>query len=277
MSRIFDVYARYYDLLYRDKDYAGEADYVASRIREHAPQAQRILELGCGTGAHAEQFARMGYTIHGVDLSESMLARAEARKASLSHDVAARLSFGPGDARTVRTGETYDVIISLFHVMSYQSTNADLEAAFRTAALHLESDGIFLFDFWYGPAVLTQKPEVRVKRLEDDMIKVTRIAEPVMRPNENAVDVNYTVFIEYKATGVVEQLTESHRMRYLFLPRVIISCRSEHMGRANLYELDDALMTCARRIGQVLLLRARSHEHTIVITEHSEAGIDYSH
>jgi SAM-dependent methyltransferase len=220
MSRIFDVYSHYYDLFYRDKNYAAEAEYVASRIREHAPRAMRILELGCGTGAHAEQFARMGYTIHGVDLSSTMLARAEARKASLQHDVAARLSFGQGDVRTVRTGDTYDVIISLFHVMSYQSTNADLEATFRTAGLHLGSGGLFLFDFWYGPAVLTQKPEVRVKRMEDDLIKVTRIAEPTILPNENVVDVKYTIFIELKATGEVKQLTETHRMRYLFLPEL---------------------------------------------------------
>jgi len=217
MSKTFDVYARYYDLLYRDKDYAAEAEYVASLIREHAPQAKRILELGCGTGAHAEQLARMGYTIHGVDLSEAMLARAEARKASLPPEVAARLSFGLGDVRTVRTGETYDAVISLFHVMSYQTANADLEAAFKTAAAHLKPGGLFLFDFWYGPAVLTQKPEVRVKRLEDDVIKVTRIAEPVMQVNENVVDVNYTVFIELKATGEIEQVRETHRMRYLFL------------------------------------------------------------
>lgn len=217
MSQVFDTYARYYDLLYRDKDYAAEAEYVASLICEHAPQAKRILELGCGTGAHAEQLARIGYTIHGVDQSEAMLARANARKTSLPPELAAHLSFGPGDVRTIRTGETYDVVISLFHVMSYQITNADLEAAFKTAAAHLKSGGLFVFDFWYGPAVLTQKPEVRVKRLEDDVIKVTRIAEPVMQVNENVVDVNYTVFIEIKATGDIEQVRETHRMRYLFL------------------------------------------------------------
>lgn len=224
MSRVFDTYARYYDLLYRDKDYAGESEYVAAHIREQVPQAKRILELGCGTGAHAEHLARMGYTVHGVDISEAMLTRAEARKAALPPEVAARLSFGLGDARTVRTGKTYDVVISLFHVMSYQTTNADLEAAFETAAVHMQPGGLFLFDFWYGPAVLTQKPEVRVKRLEDEEIKVTRIAEPVMHVNENVVDVNYTVFIEVKASTTVEQVREKHRMRYLFLPELKCYC-----------------------------------------------------
>ena len=217
---VFNAYASYYDLLYRDKDYSAEAEYVAAHIRKQTPQAKRILELGCGTGAHAERLARMGYTVHGVDMSEAMLACAEARKVNLPPDVAARLSFSFGDARTVRTGETYDAVISLFHVMSYQTTNVDLKAAFETASVHLQPGGLFLFDYWYGPAVLTQKPEVRVKRLEDDEIKVIRIAEPVMHVNENVVDVNYTVFIEVKVTGQVEKISETHKMRYLFLPEL---------------------------------------------------------
>jgi SAM-dependent methyltransferase len=227
VSQVFDTYAHYYDLLYRDKDYAGESEYVAAHIRKQAPQAKLILELGCGTGAHAEHLARMGYTVHGVDLSKAMLARAEARKAALPPEVAARLSFGLGDVRTVRTGETYDAVISLFHVMSYQTTNADLEAAFETASVHLQPGGLFLFDFWFGPAVLTQRPDVRVRRLEDEEIKVTRIAEPEMHVNENVVDVNYTVFIEVKASKAVEQVRETHRMRYLFLPELLCFADAE--------------------------------------------------
>ena len=92
----------------------AEADYVAAHIRQHAPQAKRILELGCGTGAHAEHLASMGYVVHGVDLSESMLARAESRKSKLPPEMAARMSFQHGDVRTVRTGQIYDVVISLF-------------------------------------------------------------------------------------------------------------------------------------------------------------------
>lgn len=220
MSRVFDAYARYYDLFYSDKDYASESEYVAEHILRQLPQANRILELGCGTGAHAEYLARMGYTVYGVDISEVMLDRAEARKSSLPDEVAARLSFGLGDVRDVRIGEYFDAVISMFHVMSYQTSNSDLEAIFETASIHLQKGGLFLFDFWYGPAVLTQIPMVRVKRMEDDKIKVTRIAEPVMHVNENVVDVNYTVFIEVKETNIVKQVNEIHSMRYLFVPEI---------------------------------------------------------
>jgi SAM-dependent methyltransferase len=220
MSQVFDAYAHYYDLVYADKDYSGESEYVAERIREQLPAAKLILELGCGTGAHAEQLARMGYTVHGVDMSAVMLSRAEARKASLPADIRNRLSFSLGDVRDVRTQQIYDVVISLFHVISYQATDADLESALETAAVHLSSGGLFLFDFWYGPAVLAQKPEVRVKRLENGEIKVTRIAEPSTYADENCVDVNYDIFIEQKDSGEITQVREKHKMRYIFLPEL---------------------------------------------------------
>lgn len=220
MSKVFDSYAAYYDLLYQDKDYAAEAAYVGKLIHRLVPGATRLLELGCGTGGHASELAHQGFRIHGVDLSEGMLSRAYLRKYSLPGEVAARISFSAGDVRSVQTGETYDAVISLFHVMSYQTTQVDIVAAFETASAHLAPGGIFIFDFWYGPAVLTQKPEVRVKRLEDQNIKVTRIAEPAIRTEENIVDVNYTLFIQEKHANRIERLNETHQMRYFFLPEL---------------------------------------------------------
>ena len=54
---VFADYAEYYDLFYRDKDYAGEAAFVRGLVRQRAPKARTLLELGCGTAAH--QFERM--------------------------------------------------------------------------------------------------------------------------------------------------------------------------------------------------------------------------
>lgn len=220
MSEVFDSYARYYDLLNADKNYEAEANYVLEHVQRHIAKPQRILELGCGTAAHAEYFSKAGYSVRGVDMSEAMLARARVRKDKLPPDIGSRLSFSHGDIRTIRLDETFDVVISLFHVMSYQTSNDDLAAAFEAAAVHLRPGGVFLFDFWYGPAVLTERPEVRVRRLDDETVAVTRLAEPVLYPNTNIVDVNYTIFVTQKASGVTDQIEETHRMRYLFLPEL---------------------------------------------------------
>ncbi|MBP5972728.1 class I SAM-dependent methyltransferase [Brasilonema sp. CT11] len=217
---IFNNYARYYDILYRDKDYVGETKFIQQLIQTHAPNAQKILELGCGTGNHAVLLAKEGYQIHGVDLSQEMLQKADSRLSQLHPELASQLKFTHGDIRHLRLNQTFDVILSLFHVISYQITNEDLLAAFTTVKEHLKPGGIFVFDIWYGPAVLTERPRVRVKRLEDEKILVTRIAEPVVHANENLVDVNYQVFIKDKNSNSVNELRETHRMRYLFKPEI---------------------------------------------------------
>ena len=209
---VFADYSRYYDLLYRDKDYAAEARYVHELVEHHHPAARSMLDLGCGTGRHAQLLGQYGYTLAGVDLSEEMLKVARATNPGLH--------FVQGDVRSVRLGKTFDVVASLFHVMSYQTTNADLAAALTTVREHLAPGGMFVFDCWYGPAVLTSRPETRVKRLEDEKIHVTRLAEPVLHPNDNVVDVNYHVLIRDKQSGKVDELRETHKMRYLFAPEV---------------------------------------------------------
>lgn len=215
---VFGNYARYYDLLYRDKDYKAETEFIHKLISAYSPDAKTILELGCGTGIHASLLAERGYRISAIDLSEAMLKQARDRAQQLLNPSA--IDFVQGDVRTVRVARSFDVVISLFHVFSYQITNADLQAAFATAKAHLKPGGLLIFDCWYGPAVLSDQPTVRVKRLEDDAITVTRIAEPKMDFNQNRVDVNYQILIRDRATGTVEELHEVHPMRYLFTPEV---------------------------------------------------------
>lgn len=215
MSKVFDAYAEYYDLLYSDKDYAGEVNYIHGLIERFAPRAKSILELGSGTGKHAALLAAKGYSVHGVERSDTMLAQA---LALASKDD--RLSFSSGDLRKVRVGKRFDVVMSLFHVISYQTSNQDLKAAFATVKEHLNPGGLLIFDCWYGPAVLTERPAVRVKRVSNDEIDVTRLVEPVLHPNENRVEVNYQVFIRNKKTDQVQEVRETHQMRYLFTPEI---------------------------------------------------------
>ncbi len=221
-GEVFADYARYYDLLYRDKDYAAEADYVHALVQRWRPGAKTILELGSGTGKHAALMAAHGYVVHGVERSDQMLECAQ-RLVSTRPGTDAAWSvptFVRGDIRTVRLDLAVSAVISLFHVISYQVSNDDVIGTLTTAREHLDAGGVFVFDVWYGPAVLTDRPAVRVKRMSDDRIEVTRLAEPVMHPNENVVAVNYHVFIRDKQTGHVVETHETHPMRYLFLPEV---------------------------------------------------------
>ena len=217
--KIFDKYSDYYDLLYKDKDYAAEVDYVNRLIKKYLPDAKSILDMGCGTGNHDFLLTERGYHVTGIDNSEVNIEKANSKLAAFNSK-SSILDFKKGDIRNIRLNQTFDVVISLFHVMSYQNTNDDLGAAFTTAKVHLKQGGLFIFDCWYGPAVLTDRPEVRVKSAEDKAISVIRIAEPEMIANENIVKVNYQVIIKDKLTEKVNELREIHKMRYLFKPEI---------------------------------------------------------
>lgn len=221
MTENFGNYSRYYDLLYVDKDYASESAYILSLISAHSRvPATSLLDLGCGTGIHALMLnAEGGLNVCGIDLSEIMLERARAHAAARAV-MEDRVSFHKGNACNFRIDRKFDVVTSLFHVVSYQTTEQRLNAQFATASTHLQKGGLFIFDFWYGPAVLSQGPTVRIKRLSNEFIAVTRLAEPVIRDAENVVDVNYSLLVHDRATGLTTEFRETHEMRYLFLPEV---------------------------------------------------------
>ena len=211
---LFNQYAKYYNLLYEDKNYQEEVDYIHSLIQRFADTpVKTVLDIGCGTGEHAVFLSQLGYHVTGIDMSNEMIAIA------LSKNIP-NTNFLVGNAMDFQLSERFDVIVSLFHVLSYQTTNEHLKEMITNGANHVCANGLFVFDFWYGPAVLTERPSVRIKRLEDEEIKITRIAEPVLKVNENKVDVNFELLIKNKEDKKVTIIKESHPMRYFFLPEI---------------------------------------------------------
>jgi SAM-dependent methyltransferase len=210
---VFKEYSHYYNLLYKDKNYVGEADYIDSLIQKHSlTHSHTVLNLGCGTGKHDNLLAEKGYKMTGVDFSTDML--------DIARDNYPNIDFHEGDIRTLKLNKTFDVVLSLFHVISYQTLNKDIYDAFLTAKQHLKVGGIFIFDFWYGPSVIAEMPSTRTKEVEDEKLKIVRYTTPEIFPNENRVDVHFDVEITNKQTEEVTKLKELHQMRYLFLPEL---------------------------------------------------------
>ncbi|MCH8329776.1 MAG: methyltransferase domain-containing protein [Bacteroidetes bacterium] len=212
----FADYAHYYDLLYKDKDYLNECFYIRNLINKHGEgESVNILELGCGTGNHAINFSGIGYHVTGVDLSEQMIKEAKKKSEGNSN-----VEFFVGDTVELDLKKEFDVVLSLFHVMSYQKNHAALRSSLSAAADHLRQKGLLIFDFWYGPGVLKDPPQDRTKQVEDEDVIVTRKATPNLFINQNLVNVHYELSIENKKTGETSFLEETHRVRYLFLPEI---------------------------------------------------------
>jgi SAM-dependent methyltransferase len=214
MNNVFgSAYSELYDSLYEAKDYQNENSFLLSLLPKK--KSLSILDLGCGTGGHDILLAQQGYTVTGVDLSEEMINQA------IRKNCAADLSveFLHGDMRTVRIKKKFDLVLSMFAVMSYQTTNQDFKASLETARYHLNTGGILIFDAWYGLAVLHQIPETRIKELEMGEDRVIRIAVPEMLTLANTVIVHYQI-LQINVDRKVEEIKEDHPMRYFFAPEI---------------------------------------------------------
>jgi SAM-dependent methyltransferase len=209
----FQQYSKYYDLLYKDKNYKEESQYVIKKMKQFAPKAAQMLELGSGSGSHAYYFCEAGFKVTGIERSPEMIAVAKSKRI---------VGFNPilGDISSFELPQKFDVVVSLFHVISYLTENKSLIDCFKTVYKHLKPNGVFIFDVWYSPAVYHQKPETRIKRLEDDAIAIIRLAESKMELDNNVVEVNFEVLIKDKATDISGSITEKHLMRHFSIPEV---------------------------------------------------------
>lgn len=213
---VFDAhYAGQYDQFYAEKNYGGECDLVEAAVERYARYAPKtLLDVGCGTGGHSIEFARRGYSVTGVDQSQSMLSLAE--KKSASSAAQQRPTWLCGDARDFDTGESFDLGIMMFAVVGYMTTNDDVLNCLRNIRRQLKSGALFLCDFWYGPSVLSVRPTDRVRVLHvPPHGTVIRSASTTLDIEHHLADVTFKLW-SLEGDRLIDQTTETHRLRYFF-------------------------------------------------------------
>jgi len=98
------------------------------------------LELGVGTGRIALPLARRGVRVHGLDLSEAMVAKLRAK---LDGD---RIAVTIGDFATTRVDGTFAVAYLVVNTIMNLTTQEEQVACFRNVAAHLERGGCFVIE-----------------------------------------------------------------------------------------------------------------------------------
>ena len=233
---VFDKqYSSLYDLFYREKNYRLECDWIEKVFKENHLSPQTILDLGCGTGGHALPLSQRGYQVTGVDCSARMLeiARKKAASEGLTID------FHEQRINTLQLNSRFDAVISMFAVFGYQASNDSLEKTFLKVREHLEPGGIFIFDCWYGPTVLKEGPESRVKTLETgEGSRILRLVTPVLDVLNHVVNINYQV-LEIKGTRIVAETKETHTMRFFFAQELSYFLEKAGFNRVRFYPFGD--------------------------------------
>jgi SAM-dependent methyltransferase len=142
-----------------------------------------------------------------------MIAQARRRLSGNGHD--GKVQFEQGDIRSVQLGRTFDAALMMFAVFGYQIENSDALAALKTARAHLKPGGLLICDFWYGPAVLYQRPSERIKIISNEDGRILRSASGDLDTARHTCAVRFHVW-QLKNDRLVAEVDETHFMRYFF-------------------------------------------------------------
>lgn len=209
-------YANQYDTFYHDKDYEAECDLIEEVFRRYAGKpVESILDLGCGTGNHAIPLAKRGYQITGVDRSSEMVEHAKAKLQFQTSSSRLQPQFLEGNVCSLDLERQFDAVIMMFAVLGYQLTNDDVSDTLRAVRRHLKRRGVFIFDVWYGPAVLAIRPGDKIREIPTADGKVIRMASGELDVRHHLCEVNYRL-LQIAEDRIVSNSDETHRMRYFF-------------------------------------------------------------
>jgi SAM-dependent methyltransferase len=193
------LHARYYDLIYATKPYAGEARFVHDLL---GGRPGRLLDVACGSGRHAREFAALGWEVTGVDYSPDLLARAREAGIAVHEQDMRRLDV---------PGAPFDAVTCLFDSIGYLQDNDGIVAALEGMRRHGRQVAV---EFLHAPALLTNADPVRVRRWElPDGGELLRVSETEIDAPAMTMHVSYDV-VELRADGGYARERERQSNRF---------------------------------------------------------------
>lgn len=208
----FTKTSNYYDSIYNYRNVKGECSAIQRIFHKYnTHKTTSVVDLGCGTGVHTIELAASGYQVTGVDRSMSMLKIAKHK----SHLANLSPSFVHSQIASFTPNHQFDATISLFDVLSYMVTPEETLSFFSTASRVTKSGGIFIFDCWYGPGVLTKKPNKQQKRFVINGGHLIKTKLPTLHTHKNVVEVKQKI-----TTPSGRRFSETHFLRYFFVPEI---------------------------------------------------------
>lgn len=195
--RLADVY----DVMYTGKEYDQEVrEILRIAARSGMARPSSLLDVGCGTGRHLDQFRRQVPEVAGVDRSPEMLAIARRR-------LGRSVPLTEGDMRSFDLGRTFDVVVCLFSAFGYMVTRRDRDRAARAFARHLSPGGVALVQGWIRPSRWLGGSSHLLTR-EIPGLTLARLTVSTRRGRRSLLDTHYLIARPGRA---VEHLQEVHR------------------------------------------------------------------
>lgn len=188
-----DTFYKYYDVLFKEKDYARETSLVFSLSEKYGiKNPKNILEIGTGTGNHTKDLAsREKVNVVAVDIDHTMV---EIAKDKLKEQK--NVTIRETRIEDLEDGN-FDLAIALFNVVTYIKTFNELVSFFKGVSSHLSGGSIFVFDAWNGVAAMLDGPRVKVV----DKVYRGKKIHSVLTPETDLVSQRTKIAYEISAKG----------------------------------------------------------------------------
>jgi SAM-dependent methyltransferase len=192
-----------YDALYsRIKDYGAEAGQIATLVREQAPGATHLLDVGCGTGIHLSHL-RGEFQVEGVEPDAAMAAVARRRLPGVRvHEV---------DMRSMDLGRLFDAVVCLYSVVGYLLTADDLDRGVAAMARHLVPEGVLVVEPWFSAErwLELEEGQVGINLVEPDGELLVRMVRCWSEGPLSHMEMHYL----RGSSSSIDHLVEHHRLR----------------------------------------------------------------
>ncbi|WP_053364160.1 class I SAM-dependent methyltransferase [Bacillus sp. FJAT-27251] len=199
-------FAYLYDTLMEDVPYERWVDWVISLHSRYGRGEKKLLDLACGTGELSVRLSHAGFNVTGVDLSEDMLAVAQAKAGEAAMDI----PFFHQDMTQLDSLGEYDVIGIFCDSLNYLPRSEDVAKAFAGVNGHLKKEGLFLFDvhsIHKMDDVFAGSPFTYI----DEEVSYIWNCFPGEHPH--SVEHELTFFVLDDETGQYDRVDESHFQR----------------------------------------------------------------
>ncbi len=137
---LFENYSEKYDNECFVQGTLGECDFIEQEINFN--KDLKIVDIGCGTGRHSIELSKRGYSLTGIDLSESLLKKA--REKATQNGV--KIDFLRHDARNLPFEKQFDVAIMMceggFPLMETDEMNYEI---LKNVSQSLKDKSKFIF------------------------------------------------------------------------------------------------------------------------------------
>jgi 2-polyprenyl-3-methyl-5-hydroxy-6-metoxy-1,4-benzoquinol methylase len=137
---LFENYGQKYDSENFTQGTIGECDFIEKELGFN--KSLKILDVGCGTGRHSIELTKRGYSVTGIDLSQSQLQRANDKAKSEN----LMIDFQQQDARNLTFNNEFDVAIMLceggFPLMETDEMNFEI---LKNVTRSLKTNAKFIF------------------------------------------------------------------------------------------------------------------------------------